>query len=99
MNREWSPDRQPYRQHCLGLSMEPDMHWIDVRLADRRVLRNLTLRNGMFITGRADDDHGENDPDVRAGDIVAGKRHGAWWPWWQFSPSILIASISTWKTS
>ncbi len=72
----------PWHQKKIGSPMAPDVHWIDVRLRDGRIVRNLVVRNGRVISGRADDENGEGDLDFIAIDIVSVKRHGVFWPWW-----------------
>lgn len=72
----------PWHKEKLGPEMAPDVHWVDVKLRSGRIVRNLVVRSGNVITGRADDENGEGALDFSAIDIVAIKRHRAWWPWW-----------------
>jgi len=71
----------PAHQKRLGISVY-DTHWADVRLHDKRVFRNLVVREGRIITGQASDPEGEGELDFTASDIKDIKRHGAIWPWW-----------------
>ncbi|MBA3686057.1 MAG: hypothetical protein H0W72_12580 [Planctomycetes bacterium] len=70
----------PWHRKRLGTPAY-DTLWVDVRLSDRRVLRNLVARD-FVITGRVTDPDGEGELDFTASDIKAVKRHGALWPWW-----------------
>lgn len=71
----------PWHQKRIG-NAAYDTNWIDVKLKDGRIYRNLVLREGRVITGQASDPDGEGDLDFTAIEIKAVKRHGAIWPWW-----------------
>lgn len=71
----------PWHRGRLGQIVH-DAHWVDVKLVDGRKFRNLVVREGRVITGRASDPGGEGDLDFLAIDIKAVKPHGALWPWW-----------------
>ena len=68
----------------LGSEMKMDVHWIDVQLKDRRVFRNLVVRGGAFITGRASDTNGDGDLGFTSSDILRIRRHSplSLWPFW-----------------
>lgn len=69
----------------LGPEMKMDCHWIDVRLKDGRIISNLAVRGGRFITGRAGSFNGESELAFCAADIDNVRRHaliGALWPFW-----------------
>ena len=68
----------------LGPEMKMDTHWVDVKLRDGRVLRNLVVRGGSTITGRKSDPDGEGVLDFTSDDIAAVRRHCivAFWPVW-----------------
>lgn len=59
----------------LGPDMKMDVHWIDVKLKDNRVLKNLVVRGRTYITGRIDDECGEGELPFESEDIVKIRRH------------------------
>lgn len=65
----------------LGPEMKMDIHWIDVRLKDGRVVKNLVVRGGRYITGRTGDINGEADLNFAALDITKIRRHSIF-PFW-----------------
>ena len=67
----------------LGPEMKMDVHWIDVRLKSGKVLRNLAVRGGRYITGSASDPDGEGSVLFVATDIQDVRRHSIrFWPFW-----------------
>ena len=64
--------------------MKMDVHWVDVKLRDGQVLRNLVVRGGRFITGRDSDPEGEGPLDFSVEDIDDIRRHALlpFWPFW-----------------
>ncbi len=68
--------------HLLGTFGHPismDLHVVNVKLRDGRRFRNLAVRDGRFITGRADTPNGESELDFSGEDIVRIRR-AFWWP-------------------
>lgn len=59
----------------LGPEMKMDTHWVDVQLKDGRMLRNLVVRGGAFITGHADSPNSECIMDFATADIESLQRH------------------------
>lgn len=69
----------------IGSEMKMDCHWIDVRLNDGKVVTNLVVRGGRFITGHASALNGESELSFSAADIRNVRRRalmGALWPLW-----------------
>ncbi len=69
----------------IGPEMKMDCHWVDVRLKDGRVITNLVVRGGRFITGCAESLNGESELPFVAADIRNLRRRallGALWPFW-----------------
>jgi hypothetical protein len=58
----------------LGPEMKMDIHWIDVRLHDRRLFKNLVVRGSRYITGHANDPDGEGLLPFSAADIQSIRR-------------------------
>jgi len=65
----------------LGPEMKMDVHWIDVRLHDGRVMKNLVVRGGRTITGRFDDPNGEGNLPFAADEIRKIRRR-SFLPFW-----------------
>lgn len=65
----------------LGPEMKMDVHWADVKLHDGRSFKNLVVRGGAYITGRAADQNGEGDLPFSTADIKAIRRHSIL-PFW-----------------
>ena len=55
--------------------MKMDVHWVDVKLRDGRVIKKLVVRGGRYITGRAEDLNGEGDVPFSSDDITKVRRH------------------------
>jgi hypothetical protein len=67
----------------LGPEMKMDVHWVDVRLKSGEILRELVVRGGRYITGRADDPNGEGPLQFSGADIQDIRRHSTrFWPFW-----------------
>jgi hypothetical protein len=69
----------------IGSEMKMDFHWIDVRLNDGKVVTNLVVRSGRFLTGHASALNGESELSFSAADIRNVRRRalmGALWPLW-----------------
>jgi hypothetical protein len=69
----------------IGPEMKMDCHWVDVRLKNGKVITNLVVRGGRFITGHADALNGESVLPFSATDIRSIRRRallGALWPFW-----------------
>lgn len=58
----------------LGPEMKMDVHWVDLKLRDGRVFRNLVVRGGRYITGRDQDAEGQGDLPFSSGDILKLRR-------------------------
>lgn len=71
----------------LGPEMKMDVHWVDVRLRDGRVLTNLVIRGGSYFTGHADDPNGEGPLDFTSEDVVALRPHAVIWGRWRSASS------------
>jgi hypothetical protein len=65
----------------LGPDMKMDVHWIDVKLRSGQVLKNLEVRGGRYITGRADDQNGVGDLPFSTQDIKKIRRR-SFLPFW-----------------
>lgn len=65
----------------IGPEMKMDIHWIDLKLCDGRVLKNLVVRGGRYITGRSDDPNGEGILAFETTDIIKVRRHSIF-PFW-----------------
>lgn len=59
----------------LGPEMKMDVHWVDVKLRNGEVFRNLVVRGGRYLTGRATDPDGEGSLPFAVGEIAALRRH------------------------
>lgn len=72
----------------LGPEMKMGVHWIDVKLKCSRILRNLEVLSGLFITGRQSDPNGVGELDFHTEDIADIKRQSLltilipFWPFW-----------------
>lgn len=69
----------------IGPEVKMDCHWIDIRLKDGRVVTNLVVRGGRFITGHASAFNDESELSFSAADIRNVKRRalmGNFWPLW-----------------
>lgn len=66
----------------LGPEMKMDFHWVDVKLHDGRVIKNLEVRGGRYITGRRDDPNGEGDLRFTAAEIKKLRPHSILPFWW-----------------
>jgi hypothetical protein len=70
----------------IGAEMKMDTHWVDVKLMDGRVITNLVVRGGRYITGRDADLNGEGALPFNTEDIQAIRRHAfifrRLWPFW-----------------
>jgi hypothetical protein len=67
---------------ALGPEMKMDIHWVDVKLCDGQVIKNLVVRGGRYITGRSNDSNGEGDLPFTADDIRKVRRHSILPFWW-----------------
>ena len=68
---------------ALGPEMKMDVHWIDVKLISGVRFKNLVVRGGRYITGRASDFNGEGELPFNSQDIAAVRRHSSFpWPFW-----------------
>jgi hypothetical protein len=65
----------------LGPEMKMDVHWVDVKLRDGRVVKKLVARGGRYITGRAEDLNGEGEVPFSTEDIKKVRRHSVL-PFW-----------------
>jgi hypothetical protein len=66
----------PEHLRCkLGPEMKMDVHWVDVKLRNGQTLKNLVVRGGSFITGRANDPNGEGELPFSSIDIRKIRRH------------------------
>jgi len=63
----------------LGPETAMDLHVVHVVLKDGRKFRNLAVRGGRFITGKASAPNGESDLDFDSQETVRIKR-AFWWP-------------------
>ena len=52
---------------CLVISVAADLHVVDVKLSDGRIVRKLAVRGGAFITGFHKDPAGESALDFDRG--------------------------------
>lgn len=68
----------------LGPEMKMDVHWVDVKLHDGRAFKNLVVRGGAYITGRASDQNGEGGLPFSTTDIRTIRRHSIL-PFWRTS--------------
>ena len=59
----------------LGPEPKMDVCWVDVKLRDGRILRNLVVRGRGYITGRAGDPAGEGPLDFESEDVLALRPH------------------------
>lgn len=71
----------------LGPEMKMDVHWVDMRLRDGRVLRNLVVRGGRYFTGHANDPTAEGSLDFTSEDVVALRPHAVLWGRWRSASS------------
>jgi hypothetical protein len=67
----------------LGPEMKMDVRWVDVKLRDGRVLRNLVVRGRGYFTGRESDPNGEGPLDFTTDDVVAIRPHALIWGRWR----------------
>jgi hypothetical protein len=65
----------------LGPSMHWDVHWVDVKLINGQILKNLVVRESTYITGFESDNNGESDLPFVAEDI-ADLRRTSILPFW-----------------
>lgn len=65
----------------LGPEMEPNTHWIDVKLIDGRLFRNLVVQEGRYITGSKNDSIAETELSFASRDIFLIRRHSVL-PFW-----------------
>lgn len=65
----------------LGADMKMDVHWIDVKLRDGRVMKNLVARGRRYITGQSRDADGEGEVPFSTTDIQNIRRHSIF-PFW-----------------
>jgi hypothetical protein len=68
-------------QKKLGPEMKMDTHWVDIKLQDGQVLKNLVVRGGRYITGYGIDPNGERLLLFRTTDIMKIRRHSIF-PFW-----------------
>lgn len=68
-------------QEKLGSEMKMDTHWIDIKLQDGQVLKNLVVRGGRYITGHDGDPNGEGPLPFGSADIMEIRRHSIL-PFW-----------------
>ena len=77
-----------------------DAHWIDVRLLDGRVYRNLIVRGGIEITGRAFPSPDDSPLPFEASDIAEVRPQAMFLPirWWfsrpKGSPAISASTLA-----
>jgi len=64
---------EQFRQK-LGPSMHWDVHWVDVKLTNGQILKNLVVRESTYITGFERDPNGESDLPFVAEDITDLRR-------------------------
>ena len=65
----------------LGPEMKMDAHWVDIKLQDGQVLKNLVVRGGRYITGHDADPNGEGSLAFSTADIMKIRRHSIF-PFW-----------------
>jgi hypothetical protein len=65
----------------LGNEMKMDIHWIDVKLKNKKTYKKLVVRGGRFITGSSSDPDGIGDLDFTSSDIF-DLRRTSWLPFW-----------------
>ncbi len=65
----------------LGSEMKMDVHWIDVKLQNGRVFKNLIVRGGRYITDQENVLSEEKHLSFRADEIVRIRRHSIF-PFW-----------------
>lgn len=58
----------------LGSEMKMDVHWVDVKLKDGRLLRGLVVKGGRYITGSKLDPDGEGTLPFTTQEIVDLRR-------------------------
>ena len=68
-------------QKELGPEMKMDVHWIDVKLQDGQVLKNLVVRGGRYITGHSREPNGKGPLAFTTEDILKIRRHSIF-PFW-----------------
>jgi len=65
----------------LGAEMKMDVHWIDVKLKNGNVYKNLVVRGGRYITGSSSGQNGEGYIPFVSEDILKLRRHSIL-PYW-----------------
>jgi hypothetical protein len=66
----------------LGPEMKMDTHWVDVKLHDGRVFKNLVVQGSRYVTGRDSDPNGEGVLPFTGDDIKKLRRHSILPFWW-----------------
>jgi hypothetical protein len=65
----------------LGPEMKMDCHWVDVKLSNGDIFKNMVVRGNKYIAGFHDDQNGEGDVPFESKDIVDIRRHSIF-PFW-----------------
>lgn len=65
----------------LGPEMKMDVHWVDVKLQDGQVLKNLIVRGGRYITAHDSDSNEDGSLPFTTADIKKIRRHSIF-PFW-----------------
>jgi hypothetical protein len=65
----------------LGAEMKMDVHWVDVKLQDGRILKNLIVRGGRYITAQENATSEKGDLSFKSEEIVKIRRHSIF-PFW-----------------
>jgi hypothetical protein len=59
----------------LGPEMAMDVHWIDLKLKNGKILKKVVVRGGRFISGRDTGSNQEEAFELKKEDIIGLRRH------------------------